>query len=179
MGAVLYQTPFAGVENPLSESGIWVTLTTTLNGINNPWQKNNGNGYGTVLSAKHASGRCTKPVYKNHWSEMTLGALVAGTSNIGVLVAIQPSGPTIDSCYLAWLTAANANVFRLDMNGTTYTATQIINGAACGQGDVGRISIVDGRIFLHKNKALVGHAADATYTNGYAGILYFADAVAL
>ncbi len=59
---------------------------------------------------------------------MVVGNVAGNTNNVGPIVRVQPSGPSIDSHYLWWGSGTNGvnNSYRTDANGTSYTSTPIL-----------------------------------------------------
>jgi hypothetical protein len=118
---------FVGAENPLSENGAWASLTS-LSPNGRRFQKNNGAFPNQPYYPNHAGARTTAVVPADHYSEIVVGHVGSTSSNVGPIVRVQASGSSIDSHYLWWASATNEvnNLYRIDANGTTYTANSIM-----------------------------------------------------
>ena len=94
---------FQGTENPLSENGAWVGLTS-MSPQGTRFQKNNGAFPNQAVGPgnNHAGARTTVAVGDDHYSEIVVGHLDNTNSYVGPFVRIQPSGPAIDSGYMWW-----------------------------------------------------------------------------
>src|SRR2546425_2538035 len=124
---------FAGVENPLSEGGTWVTITS-LAPKGSTLQKDNG-AFPTgptgcdADGCNHGGARTTVAVPNDQYSEIVVGHVGSTQSNVGPIVRVQTSGPAMDSHYLWWATQpGGANGFyRIDATGTSYQAFKLID----------------------------------------------------
>src|SRR5438105_3133354 len=157
VAAPLAASNFAGVENPLSENGAWVPLVSLApNGSR--FQKDNG-AFPTMPDApNHASARTTVAVPPDHYSEIVVQHLGSRWDNVGPLVRVQPSGPTVDSHYLWWggLDIGQTNaLYRIDADGTTYTATFLMSTPPVADGDTMRLIARGPVIYGLKNGARV------------------------
>jgi hypothetical protein len=120
---------FVGAEDPLSENGAWAALTSLApNGTR--FQKNNGAYPDQLIGANHAGARTTAVLPVDHYSEIVVGQVgnvINHVNNVGPTVRVQVSGASIDSHYLWWASGTNGvnNLYRIDANGTTYTANSI------------------------------------------------------
>src|SRR5437899_1382161 len=126
---------FLGVEDPLSEGGAWAALTS-LSPNGGRFQKNNG-AFPDQLAPNHAGARTTAAVPADHYSEIVVGHVGSTSNNVGPIVRVQASGPSIDSNYLWWASQPNGlnGLYRVDANGTTYAAGQIIPTSPVVDGD--------------------------------------------
>ena len=130
---------FQGTENPLSENGAWVGLTS-MSPQGTRFQKNNGAFPNQAVGPgnNHAGARTTVGVGDDHYSEIVVGHLDNTNSYVGPFVRIQTSGSTIDSGYMLWgsLTGGVNNwLYRIDANGTSYTAIGIVQHSPFADGD--------------------------------------------
>jgi Fibronectin type III domain len=174
------QTPmasssFAGAEDPLSENGAWAPLTS-LSPNGGRFQKNNG-AFPDRITPDHAGARTTVALPADHYSEIVVGQLGATTSNVGPTVRVQTSGASVDSHYLWWASLPNGlnNLYRIDANGTSYTADPLIPTSPVTQGDRLRLIARGPVIYGIKNGVrdfIYNTGPDATaYAGGTSGIL--------
>ncbi len=129
---------FVGVEDPLSEGGAWAALTS-LSPNGGQFQKLNG-AFPDRFGPDHAGARTTAVVPADHYSEIVVGHVgnvVNYINNVGPMVRVQTSGPSIDSHYLWWASGTNGlnYLYRVDANGTSYTASAILPGLKNGVRD--------------------------------------------
>jgi chitodextrinase len=180
VAAPLAASNFAGVENPLSENGAWLPLTSLApNGSR--FQKNNG-AFPTMPDApNHASARTTAAVPPDHYSEIVVQHLGSRWDNVGPLVRVQPSGPSIDSHYLWWggLNIGQTNgLYRIDANGTSYGATQLMPTPPVADGDTLRFIARGPVIYGVQNgvRAFIYNTGPnaVSYSTGTTGILAYA-----
>src|SRR5437899_11969209 len=134
-GGPIASSRFVGAEDPLSENGAWTALTS-LSPNGTRFQKNNGaypDKLYQVNDHGHAGARTTAVLPADHYSEIVVGHVGSDNgpagccNNVGPMVRVQASGPAIDSHYLWWAGVNNKNccnnaLYRVDANGTTYTA---------------------------------------------------------
>jgi len=140
LAAPITSSNFVGFEDPLSENGAWAPLVSMApDGVR--FQKNNGayaNRY-SAAHANHAGARTTVAVPTDHYSEIVVGHVAPNGSYVGPFVRVQTSGPSIDSGYLWWGTQGAANstqwAYRMDANGTSYTASPLIQHPPFVDGD--------------------------------------------
>src|SRR2546425_2596179 len=146
--APIAASSFVGVEDPLSENGAWAALTS-LSPNGTRFQKNNGaypDKLYQVNDHGHGGARTTAVVPADHYSEIVVGHVGSDNgpagccNNVGPIVRVQASGPAIDSHYLWWAGVNNNNccnnaLYRIDANGTTYTANYIIPTSPVAEGD--------------------------------------------
>ncbi|HEY3263215.1 MAG TPA: fibronectin type III domain-containing protein [Pseudonocardiaceae bacterium] len=175
---------FAGVENPLSEGGTWVNLAS-LSQNGSRLQKNDG-AFPTEPTSctnvcNHGGARTTAAVPADQYSEIVVGHVGSGSSNVGPLVRVQTSGPAVDSHYLWWATqpGGNANgLYRVDANGTGYSASKLVDTAGVADGDRLRLIARGPVIYGIKNgrrEFIYNPRADSfLYPTGTTGILTFA-----
>jgi chitodextrinase len=166
---------FVGVEDPLSESGAWAALTS-LSPSGGRFQKNNG-AFPDKGSPDHAGSRTTAVVPADHYSEIVVGHLGSASSQVGPIVRVQTSAPSIDSHYLWWaslLNGANA-LYRVDANGTSYAIAQILATSPVADGDRLRLIARGPVIYGIKNGArefIYNTGRDTTrYSTGTTGML--------
>src|SRR3989454_6435993 len=143
----IVSSSFVGAEDPLSENGAWAALTSfSPNG--NRSQKNNGAYPDRLFNqcCEHAGARTTAVLPADHYSEIVVGHVGSDNgpagccNNVGPMVRVQASGPAIDSHYLWWAGVNNNNccnnaLYRVDANGTTYTAHGIMPTSPVVDGD--------------------------------------------
>jgi hypothetical protein len=174
---------FVGAEDPLSENGAWAPLTS-LAPAGTRFQKNNGAYPDQLISANHAGARTTAVLPADHYSEIVVGHvgnIINHVNNVGPTVRVQASGPSIDSHYLWWASGANGvnNLYRIDANGTTYTANPIVPTSPVVDGDRLRLISRGPVIYGIKNGVrdfIYNTGPDATkYSTGTAGMLAYAD----
>src|SRR5216684_827186 len=172
---------FSGIENPLSEGGLWITpfasmtpqgVVMTKSGVA---QASAAIGPGT----NHAGARTTAAVPNDHYSEIVVGNVIAG-SKVGPVVRYQLSGPTHDSHYLWWVspqTDINNNLYRIDANGTTYTPAAILGVSGVVAGDRLRLIARGPVLYGYKNgvREFIYHTGQdgIRYLTGTTGILEF------
>ena len=90
--APIAASSFVGVEDPLSENGAWVALTS-LSPNGTRFQKNNGAYPDKVYQVNdhgHGGARTTAVVPADHYSEIVVGHV---GSAIGPTLLQQPAGP--------------------------------------------------------------------------------------
>ena len=174
---------FVGTEDPLSENGAWTPLTS-LAPAGTRFQKNNGAFPDRLISANHAGARTTAILPADHYSEIVVGHvgdIINHVNNVGPTVRVQTSGPSIDSHYLWWASGANGvnNLYRIDANGTSYTANAIMPTSPVVDGDRLRLIARGALIYGIKNGVrdfIYNTGPDATkYSTGSAGMLAYAD----
>ena len=174
---------FVGAEDPLSENGAWAALTS-LSPNGSRFQKNNG-AYPDQPgnSVNHAGARTTAVVPADHYSEIVVGHVgnnITNFNNVGPIVRVQASGPAIDSHYLWWASVANGvnNLYRIDANGSTYTANALIPSSSVVDGDRLRLIARGPVIYGIKNGVrdfIYNTGPDATkYSTGTTGMLAYA-----
>jgi hypothetical protein len=169
---------FAGVENPLSENGAWAALTS-LTPNTGRFQKNNG-AFPNQIG--HAGARTTAVVPADHYSQIVVGHVgnvIQTLNNVGPTVRVQASGPSIDSHYLWWASGTNGlnYLYRIDANGTAYTASPIIPTSPVVDGDTLRLIARGQVIYGLKNgvRDFIYHTGPDTtkYSTGTAGMLAY------
>src|SRR5437899_5061305 len=95
-GGPIASSRFVGAEDPLSENGAWAALTSLApNGTR--FQKNNGAYPDRIMSGDHAGARSTAVVPADQYSEVVVGHLGSSANNVGTIVRVQASGPSIDA----------------------------------------------------------------------------------
>ena len=175
---------FVGAEDPLSENGAWAALTS-LSPHGSRFQKNNGAypdlpGY---PGGNHAGARTTAVIPADHYSEIVVGHVgnnITNFNNVGPIVRVQASGPSIDSHYLWWASVANGvnGLYRIDANGTAYTANGIMPTSPVIDGDRLRLIARGPVIYGIKNGLrdfIYNTGPDATkYSTGTTGMLAYA-----
>jgi len=174
---------FAGAEDPLSENGAWVPLTSFApNGTQ--FQKNNGAYPDRLLPGNHAGARTTAVLPVDHYSEIVVGHvgnIINHANNVGPTVRVQASGPSIDSHYLWWASGTNGDnhLYRMDANGTTFTYTAVVPTSPVVEGDRLRLIARGPVIYGIKNGLrdfVYNTGPDATkYSSGTAGMFAYAD----
>ena len=138
--APIASSSFDGTEDPLSENGAWVALTS-LSPTGGRFQKNGGVAFPDKLygsTQDHAGARTTATIPDDHYSEIVIGHITnAPITNVGPIVRVQTSPIAIDSHYLWWATANGGvnNLYRIDANGITYNATALIPTSPVVDGD--------------------------------------------
>ena len=177
---------FAGAENPLSENGAWVPITS-YSPYGTLFQKNNGAFADRLSPLNHAVSRTTRVVPADHYSEIVVGHIGTTANNVGPIARVQTSGAATDSTYLWWASIANgANfLYRLDSNipdiarGTTYTATDLMPTPPVVDGDRLRLIARGQVIYGLKNGVrnfIYNTGTNPTkYTTGTTGIMAYAD----
>jgi len=180
--AALAQAPiassnFAGAEDPLTENGAWAALTS-LSPNGGRFQKNSG-AFPDRMWPDHAGARTTAVVPTDHYSEIIVGHVANTSSYVGPIVRVQASGASIDSHYLWWTTQPNGlnNLYRIDANGTSYTATGLVPASPVSDGDTLRLIARGPVIYGIKNGVrdfIYNTGRDgAKYSAGTTGILAF------
>src|SRR3989454_929734 len=189
--APIASSSFVGAEDPLFENGAWAALTSlSPNGAR--FQKNNGAYPDKLYQAndhEHAGARTTAVIPADHYSEIVVGHVGSNMTinnccnNVGPIVRVQSSGPAIDSHYLWWasrsdgVTSVNI-LYRIDANGTTYTAHELTQTPPVVDGDRLRLIARGPVIYGIKNgvRDFIYHTGpDPTkYSTGTAGMLAYA-----
>jgi len=167
---------FAGVEDPLSEGGTWVPLTS-LWPYTAQLQKNNG---AFPEQAGHAGAHTTAAVPAAQYSEIVVGNVGGPQDNVGPMVRVQTSGPSVDSHYLWWASppGGNANGFyRIDATGTSYLPEILVQTSGVAAGDTLRL-IARGPVFYGikngKREFIYNpEAASSHYPTGSTGLLAY------
>jgi len=170
---------FAGAENPLSENGAWAAITS-LSPHGTRFQKSNGAQPNQVLYPDHAGARSTAVVPADQYSEIVVGHVgSAQYHNVGPIVRVQASGPSVDSHYLWWAAATNGvnNLYRIDANGTSYTASLLTASSPIADGDTLRLIARGPVLYGIKNGVrdfIYNTGRDATtYSAGAPGMLAY------
>jgi hypothetical protein len=169
---------FVGAENPLSENGAWAALTS-LSPTGGRFQKNNG-ALPNQPAPDHAGARSTAVVPADHYSEIVVGHLGGTANNVGPIVRVQTSGAAIDSHYLWWGSQPNGvnGFYRIDANGTSYTADPLVATSPVVDGDRLRLIARGPVIYGIKNGVrdfIYNTGPDVTkYSTGTAGMLAWA-----
>ena len=133
----------------------------------------------------HAGARTTAVIPADHYSEIVVGHVGNDRNNVGPIVRVQASGPTIDSHYLWWasLTTGVNGLFRIDANGTTFIDTRIVGTSPVVDGDRLRLIARGQVIYGIKNGVrdfIYNTGPDTTkYPTGTTGILAFPTGPAL
>ena len=174
---------FVGAEDPLSENGAWVPLTSFApNGTQ--FQKNNGAYPDRLIAGNHAGARTTAVLPADHYSEIVVGHvgnIINQVNNVGPNVRVQASGPSMDSHYLWWASGTNGDnhLYRMDANGTTFTYTAIVPSSPVVDGDRLRLIARGPVIYGIKNgvRDFIYNTGPDTikYSAGTAGMLAYAD----
>jgi hypothetical protein len=179
-GPKTYSTNFLGVENPISENGVWTNGGT----VGLVWQnveKQNGFAYGSGTSAgyddciAHLSG-----FPANHFAQATLH--VAGNYT-------PPSSHEIELLLRFKITANSARGYEINCGwGGAYSQIVRWNGAlndftylsptgpgfgALAEGDVIKATAIGSTITVYKNGNQVMQVTDATWTDGNPGMGMF------
>jgi hypothetical protein len=168
---------FVGAEDPLSESGAWLALTS-LSPNGGRIQKNNG-AFPDRLG-DHGGARTTAVVPADQYSEIVVGHVGTGRNNLGPIVRVQTSGAAIDSHYLWWASLSSGvnGLYRIDANGTSYSAFQILATSPVVDGDRLRLVARGPVIYGIKNGVrdfIYNTGPDATkYSAGASGMLVWA-----
>ena len=177
---------FVGAENPLSENGAWVALTS-YSPYGTRLQKNNGAYPDRLSPLNHAGARTTVAVPADHYSEIVVGHVGNSNNNVGAIVRVQTSGVSTDSNYLWWASVINGGnfLYRLDANvpdntrGTTYTATALTPSSPIVDGDRLRLIARGQVIYGIKNGVrdfIYNTGTNTTkYSTGTTGIFAYAD----
>jgi hypothetical protein len=177
LAAPIASSSFVGLEDPLTENGAWAPLTS-LSPNGGRFQKNNG-ALPDRFSPDHAGARTTAVLPADHYSEVVVGHVGTTSSNVGPTVRVQTSGAAVDSHYLWWATLANGlnNLYRIDANGTSYTADPLIATSPVTDGDDLRLIARGPVIYGIKNGVrdfIYNTGPDATkISGGTAGMLAF------
>src|SRR3989449_9775097 len=189
--APIASSSFFGAEDPLFENGAWAALTSlSPNGAR--FQKNNGAYPDKLYQAndhEHAGARTTAVIPADHYSEIVVGHVGSNMTinnccnNVGPIVRVQSSGPAIDSHYLWWasrsdgVTSVNI-LYRIDANGTTYTAHELTQTSPVVDGARLRLIARGPVIYGIKNgvRDFIYHTGPDTrrYSSGTAGMLAWA-----
>ena len=175
--APIASSGFAGAEDPLFENGAWAALTS-LSPNGGRFRKNNA-AFPDRFSPDHAGARTTALLPADHYSEVVVGHVGTSASNVGPTVRVQTSGAAVDSHYLWWATLANGlnNLYRIDANGTSYSASPILPTSPVVDGDTLRLVARGLVIYGIKNGVrdfIYNTSPDATkYAAGTAGMLAF------
>ncbi|HEV8535412.1 MAG TPA: fibronectin type III domain-containing protein, partial [Candidatus Limnocylindria bacterium] len=171
---------FVGAENPLSENGAWVALTSLApNG--GRFQKNNG-ALPNSPSPDIAGARTTAVVPADQYSEIVVGH-TQNASQVGPIVRVQTSGASVESHYLWWAsdTTGQNSLYRIDANGSSFTVRQLIPTSPVADGDRLRLIARGQVIYGIKNGVrdfIYNTGRDATkYAGGTTGMLAFAQPV--
>lgn len=176
---------FVGVEKPLSEGGLWVTPFASMAPQRTVIMKRNGAMANRAVGPanNHAGARTTAAVPNDHYSEIVVGHVVKG-SKVGPVVRCQPSGPSIDSHYVWWVSPAgdtNNNLYRVDANGTTYTSSALLGISGAVDGDRLRLIARGPLIYGIKNgvrEFIYNTGQDQIrYSTGTTGIVEFPSVV--
>ena len=181
--APIASSGFVGAEDPLFENGAWAPLTS-LSPNGGRFQKNNG-AFPDRFGPDHAGARTTAVVPTDHDSEIVVGHLGTNFSNVGPIVRVQTSGASVDSHYLWWASEPNGlnNLYRIDANGTNYTATPILATSPVIEGDTLRLIARGPVIYGIRNGVrdfIYNTGRDATkYAGGTSGMLAFTGDAAL
>src|SRR5947207_9546402 len=127
---------FEGAEDPLSENGAWAALTS-LSPNGTRFQKNNGAFPDRFVRPDHAGARSTALLPADHYSEIVIGHIGSNADNLGPTVRVQAAGGAVDSHYLWWASRTDGvnSLYRIDANGTSYSATPLTPCSAITDGD--------------------------------------------
>lgn len=167
---------FAGVEDPLSENGTWVPLTSLWPNTAQ-LQKNDG---AFPEQPGHAGAHTTAAVPADQYSEIVVGAVGGSQSNVGPIVRVQTSGPDVDSHYLWWVSTPDGvnGLYRIDATGTGYTAIGILSTSGVAAGDrlklIARGSVIYGIKNGQREFVYSPEAASVHYPAGSTGLLAYA-----
>ena len=170
---------FVGVEDPLFENGAWAPLTS-LAPHGSRFQKTNGAYPDQGFYPNHGGARTTAAIPADHYSEIVVGHVGSKISNVGPIVRVQTSGPSVDSHYLWWGSTPDGvnGLYRIDANGATYTANLLAPTSSVVDGDKLRLVARGQAIYGIKNgvrEFFYRTSTDATrYSGGTAGILAYA-----
>ena len=174
--AAIASSNFVGVEDPLSEGGAWVALTSfSPNG--GRFLKNNG-ALPNKPSPDIVGARTTAVVPTDQYSEIVVGH-IQNASQVGAVVRVQASGPAVDSNYLWWASQADGqnSLFRLDANGTSFSVRQLMPTSPVADGDRLRLIARGQVIYGIKNGVrdfIYNTGKDTlTYPTGTTGMLAF------
>ena len=176
--APIASSSFAGAEDPLFENGAWAALTSLSPG-GGRFRKNNG-AFPDRTGPDHAGARTTAVIPNDHYSEIIVGHVAnSGNNNVGPIVRVQSSGSSIDSHYLWWASQGNGpnNLYRVDANGTSYTASPILPSSPVADGDTLQLIARGQVIYGIKNGVrdfIYNTGPDTTkYSTGTTGILAY------
>src|SRR6266404_1488747 len=184
--AALAQSPiassnFAGVEDPLSENGAWVSMFS-MAPDHTQFQKNNGAFIDQFNGAhnNHAVSRTTASIPTDHYSEIVVGHIGNEFSYVGASVRIQTSGPSVDSLYMYWGSLTNGQnnyLYRIAADGTSYSAASLVPHSPVADGDRIRLVARGPVLYAIKNgvRELIYNTGRDTlrYDGGTTGILAF------
>lgn len=178
---------FLGMEDPLSENGAWVTITS-YSPYGTQFQKNNGAMADRLSPLNHAVSRTTAVVPNDQYSEIVVGHIETTLNNVGPIARVQTSGAAADSLYLWWASLSggtNNFLYRLDANvpnssrGTSYTATSLTPTSPVVDGDRLRLITRGQVIYGLKNGVrdfIYNTGTNSTkYSTGTTGIMAYAD----
>jgi hypothetical protein len=183
VAAPLASSSFTGAEDPLFENGAWTALTS-LSPNGGRFRKNNG-AFPNRFSPDHAGARTTALLPADHYSEIIVGHVGTSGSNVGPIARVQTSGASIDSHYLWWASQANGvnNLYRIDANGTSYTADALVPTSPVVDGDTLRLIARGPVIYGIKNgvREFIYNTGPNVrkYPTGTAGILAFTSSSSL
>ena len=169
---------FIGTEDPLLENGAWAALTS-LSPNGGRFQKNNG-AFPDKPGPDHAGARTTAAVPVDQFSEIVVGHVGTTNNNVGPIVRVQASGPSIDSHYLWWTSQPNgvSGLYRIDANGTSYGSARILGSSSVVDGDRLRLIARGPVIYGVKNGArefIYNTGPDTVkYSTGTTGMLAWA-----
>jgi len=138
-GRPIASSNFVGVEKRLSEGGLWVTPLASLTPQGTVMAKKNVAIADRAIGPgdNHAGARTTAAVPDDQYSEIVVGHVLKG-SKVGPMVRCQPTGPTMDSHYIWWVSPAGDAtnyLYRVDANGTTYTSAALLSVSGAVDGD--------------------------------------------
>ena len=181
MAASIASSPFTGIEDPLSENGAWVPLTSPgLFPNGGRFQKNNG-AFPDKAPPDHAGAHTSAAVPPDHYSQIVVGHLGGPQNNVGPIVRVQTSGPSTDSHYLWWASTLNGvnGLYRDDEDSTGHHPTKIASSSPVVDGDSLQLIARGPVIYGMKNGTtrdfIYNTGADATkYSGGSTGILGWA-----
>jgi S-formylglutathione hydrolase FrmB len=163
-GTTTLSSNFAGIENPLSESGTW--------GGAGAWgvlQKNNG-AYATGMTSGE---QILSPVGPNQYAEITYDQDPGTASWPGVMTRVQ--GASNGSGYLAIAYAGEVRLYRTDDNGSLNFVQLASATATVGTAPRRlRLESQGANHQIYFNGVLMLSFTDSTYTTGQPGI---ADAI--
>jgi hypothetical protein len=155
---------FTGVENPLSEGGMW-----DKPGSWGPLQKNNG----VFTTGGWGGARLVRPTLgADQYGEITYDQDPGSSSWVGVMTRVQ--GATNGSGYLAIVFAGQVRLYRTDDVGSLNFT--LLGAANAPVGTAPRLLHVESQGSTHRvylNGALLINASDATYGSGQPGIAAF------
>jgi len=176
--APIASSGFAGAEDPLFENGAWAALTSLSPG-GGRFRKNNG-AFPDRTGPDHAGARTTAVIPSDHYSEIIVGHVASnGNNNVGPMVRVQISGSSIDSHYLWWASQGSGpnSLYRVDANGTSYTASPILPSSPVADGDTLQLIARGQVIYGIRNGVrdfIYNTGPDTTkYSTGTTGILAY------